>query len=199
MRLVGIVVLAVGLAAMASCRTAPPVEQPPGGNGLSKDSSQERDDKSGQEKKAGPEEAKSYAMTRLPELNDRAEFERMLTRLKTGSDQERRTVMVAFQLKMELCLPFIIEHLEDKEPFKGLTYLYVTRLGERVGDFVIPDKGFNAGAALELFLASYFRRDPARKTFNIPEREGATDIWKAWYEQRKSSFRWAKSGVYSTR
>lgn len=198
MRLIGTIILAVGLAAMMSCRTTPPQEQVPDGKGA-EGSSQEPGGKPGEEKKAGPGEAKSYAMTRLPELENREEFERTLKRLKAGSEQERRTAMVAFQLKMDLCLPYIIEHLEDKEPFKGLTYLHVTRLGERVGDFVIPDKGFNAGAALELFLCSYFRRDPARKTFNIPDREGATDIWKAWYGERKSSLKWGKSGIYSTR
>lgn len=198
MKLVGTVVLAMLVVAMMSCRTVPPqdngkaVGEEPNG----KEAAEKPD---GEEKKTGSQEAKGYAMTRLPELDDRNQFEETLKRLKTGSDQERRTVMVAFQLKMDLCLPYIIEHLEDKEPFRGLTYLHVTRLGERIGDFVVPDKGFNTGAALELFLASYFRKDPARTSFNIPNREGATNIWKTWFEKRKGLFKWAKSGIYSTR
>lgn len=202
MKLVGTVVLVMLAVAMVSCRTAPPQDKP---DDAGKEAAREPDDKEaaekpdGEEEKAESKEAKGYAMTRLPELSDRNQFEETLKRLKTGSDQERRTILVAFQLKMDLCLPYIIEHLEDMEPFKGLTYMHVTRLGERVGDFVVPDRGFNAGAALELFLASYFRNDPARKTFNIPNRKGATDIWKAWYVQRQGAFKWAKSGIYSTR
>ncbi len=197
MKLVVAIILAVLAAVLVSCKAVPPQ----GGNeDAGKGAAQEPEGKDGgEEKKAGSQEAKGYAMTRLPELDDRRNFEETMSRLKKGLDQERSTIMVAFQLKMDLCLPYIIDHLEDKEPFKGLTYLHVTRLGERIGEFNIPDKGFNTGAALELFLVSYFYRDPARKNFNIPNRARATDIWKAWYEQRKRSFHWAKSGVYLTR
>jgi hypothetical protein len=202
MKLVGTFVLAILAAALVSCKSAPPQDAPGdrGKGAAQKPNGKEAAEKpDGEEKKAGQGEAKGYAMTRLPQLDDRRHFEETLKRLKTGSDQERRTVLVAFQLKMDLCLPLIIEHLEDREPFRGIDYLYVTRFGQKVAEFKIPDTGFNAGAALEMFLASYFYKDPARKNFNIANREGATSLWKKWYEQRKHTFKWARSGFYSTK
>jgi hypothetical protein len=138
-----------------------------------------------------------WSVSRLPRLANRNDFEILLRRMQSGTEQERCTYLVALQLYMDLCLPFIIEHLEDSGQFKDTAYPIVSRAGIKMADG-LHAKGLNRGAALELFLISYFSKDPARR--NVPkEREGAIKLWKNWHAQRKNSLRWNTRGLYNSR
>lgn len=134
-----------------------------------------------------------------PNLRTQEGFEKLLRQLKEGSHARRREAMLALQFDMDFFLPRIIEHLEDTDVSGGLTCPIVNRAGRTLSNVTIPAKQFNIGAVLERFLIGYFFKDPARVTFNVHDREGATEVWKKWYTERAGAMRWDSWGLYSNK
>ena len=151
------------------------------------------------DRSAGGAQTYSWSIGQKPRLEDRSDFEFLMEVLRTGTEEERRSILITMQLHMDFCLPFIIQHLEDTDPFEDVAYPLVTSRGMKRCDMKLPSAGFNTGAALEFLLVYYFNRDPARKSFNKDDREGAVEVWNAWYTQRAGRFRWNSEGVYSTK
>lgn len=154
-----------------------------------------------EEKLPGSQHALAISLNigNIPRIAQRSVFEDVLLWFKQGTELDRRTAIAAFQVYMDVCLPFIIDHLEGEEPFAGLTYQPFGRKGARLRSVTIPSEGYNVGAALEYFLAYYFRSDPARRTFNVEKREGAVELWRRWYARRADSFHWDESGFYRSK
>lgn len=150
------------------------------------------------EQKPKPEKA-SWTLGQMPSLNSREDIDNIVLQLRSGPELERRKLFVAIQLAMDYCLPHLLEHLEDMHDFEGMTFPIVNRSGTKLSSVTIPAKGFNTGAAIERFLIGYFYKEPARTSFNIRKREGASELWKKWYSARAERFRWNSWGVYSTK
>jgi len=141
--------------------------------------------------------ADAWSVSGVPKITNRRDFEILLYRMQFGTEQDRCTYFVALQLYMDLCLPFLIEHLEDTLSFEGVSYPLVSRAGIKMANGLYS-KELDRGAALELFLISYFANDSPRR--NVPkDREGSSELWKSWYAQRKDEFRWNSRGLYSAR
>ena len=144
-------------------------------------------------------EGHSWSVDKLHPLETREDFEDYILRIRFGNKKERMMTFVAFQLRIDSCLKFILEHLEDPEIFKGAEFPIVSNKGLKLTDVTIPAKKYTVGAALEMLLISYFYKDPARKTFHPTKRTGAMTAWKQWYNARAGLFRWNSWGLYSTK
>jgi len=144
-------------------------------------------------------EGTAWSVDRLPPLQSREDFEDYITRIGYGNKKERLMAFVAIQLKMDMCLPFILNHLEDPEKFDGAEFAIVNSSGVRLSNISIPAGKYTVGSALEMLLASYFYKDPARKTFHPTMRKGSVEAWKVWYDARVGQFRWNSWGLYSNK
>ena len=144
-------------------------------------------------------QGQSWAIDKLPTLENRQDFDDYITRLKFGNEKERKQVFIGFQLKIDMCLPFIIEELENEDKFKGADFPIVSSKGNILTNVIIPSNTYTIGSALERFLVSYFYKDPARTSFNVTRRDNAVEVWKNWYSRRRAAFRWNSWGIYSNK
>ncbi len=141
----------------------------------------------------------TWSMADVPRVTGPGRFDKLLVHLQHGSKQDCSKIFVAFQAYMDVCLPLVIEHLEDMGEFGAASFPIVNRQGAPVRQVEILPKTYNVGAALELLLISYFYRDAPRTTFNKDNRKGAKQLWKKWYAERARLFHWNQQGFYSAR